>query len=166
MTKLTESAVEDYAIKLFEEAGFTYVYGPDIAPDSETPERQRYDEVLLVGRLERALYRINPTIASAHIQTALKEVQRTHSPNLLENNENFHRLLTEGVNVSYHQDGVERGCLVALIDFGNPENNEFTVVNQYTVIENHQNKRPDYISAWWHVINWDMVEENYRAVIE
>ncbi len=145
MTKLTESAVEDYAIKLFEEAGFTYVYGPDIAPDSETPERQRYDEVLLVGRLERALYRINPTIASAHIQTALKEVQRTHSPNLLENNENFHRLLTEGVNVSYHQDGVERGCLVALIDFGNPENNEFTVVNQYTVIENHQNKRPDLI---------------------
>ena len=145
MTKLTESAVEDYAIKLFEEVGFTYVYGPDIAPDSETPERQRYDEVLLVGRLERALYRINPTIASTQIQTALKEVQRTHSPNLLENNETFHYLLTEGVNVSYHQDGVERGSLVALIDFANPENNEFTVVNQYTVIENHQNKRPDLI---------------------
>ena len=130
MTKLTESAVEEYAIKLFEETGFTHVYGPDIAPDSETPERQRYDEVLLVGRLERALYRINPTIASTQIQTALKEVQRTHSPNLLENNETFHYLLTEGVNASYHQDGVERGCLVALIDFANPDDDELKNLEQ------------------------------------
>ena len=145
MTKLTESAIEDYAINLFEQQGYSYVYGPDIAPDTAIAERQRYDEVLLVGRLEKALSRINPTIPKAQLQTALKEVQRIHSPDLLTNNETFHRLLTEGVTVSHQQDGNERGSLVSLIDFANPENNDFAVVNQFTVIENHQNKRPDLI---------------------
>ena len=145
MTKLTESAIEDYAINLFEQQGYSYVYGPDIAPDTAMAERQRYDEVLLVGRLEKALSRINPTIPPAQLQTALKEVQRIHSPDLLTNNETFHRLLTEGVTVSHQQDGNERGNLVSLIDFANPDNNDFAVVNQFTVIENHQNKRPDLI---------------------
>jgi type I restriction enzyme R subunit len=145
MTKLTESAIEDYAVNLFEQQGYSYVYGPDIAPDTAMAERQRYDEVLLVGRLEKALSRINPSIPPAQLQTALKEVQRIHSPDLLTNNETFHRLLTEGVTVSHHQDGDERGSLVSLIDFANPENNDFAVVNQFTVIENHQNKRPDLI---------------------
>ena len=145
MTKLTESAIEDYAINLFEQQGYSYIYGPDIAPDTEASERQRYDEVLLVGRLEKALSRINPSIPPAQLQTALKEVQRIHSPDLLTNNETFHRLLTEGVTVSHQQDGNERGSLVSLIDFANPENNDFAVVNQFTVIENHQNKRPDLI---------------------
>ena len=145
MTKLTESAIEDYAINLFEQQGYSYIYGPDIAPDTAMAERQRYDEVLLVGRLEKALSRINPSIPQAQLQTALKEVQRIHSPDLLTNNETFHRLLTEGVTVSHQQDGNERGSLVSLIDFANPENNDFAVVNQFTVIENHQNKRPDLI---------------------
>ena len=145
MTKLTESAIEDYAINLFEQQGYSYVYGPDIAPDTAIAERQRYDEVLLVGRLEKALSRVNPSIPPAQLQTALKEVQRIHSPDLLTNNETFHRLLTEGVTVSHQQDGNERGSLVSLIDFANPENNDFAVVNQFTVIENHQNKRPDLI---------------------
>jgi type I restriction enzyme R subunit len=145
MTKLTESAIEDYAINLFEQQGYSYIYGPDIAPDTAMAERQRYDEVLLVGRLEKALSRINPSIPQAQLQTALKEVQRIHSPDLLTNNETFHRLLTEGVTVSHQQDGNERGSLVSLIDFANPDNNDFAVVNQFTVIENHQNKRPDLI---------------------
>ena len=145
MTKLTESAIEDYAINLFEQQGYSYIYGPDIAPDTAMAERQRYDEVLLVGRLEKALSRINPSIPPAQRQTALKEVQRIHSPDLLTNNETFHRLLTEGVTVSHQQDGNERGSLVSLIDFANPDNNDFAVVNQFTVIENHQNKRPDLI---------------------
>jgi type I restriction enzyme R subunit len=64
---------------------------------------------------------------------------------LLANNEAFHRLLSEGVKVSYQQHGNERGDLVWLVDFANPDNNEFVVANQFTVIENHQNKRPDVI---------------------
>ncbi len=143
--KLTESAIEEFAIHLFERQGYSSLYGPDIAPDGTSPERSHYDEVLLTGRLEAALRRINPRHSLAVLQTALKEVQRIHSPDLLDNNEAFHRLITEGVGVSYQQNGNERGDLVKLIDFDTPENNEFVVANQFTVIENHQNKRPDIV---------------------
>jgi type I restriction enzyme, R subunit len=145
MTKLTESAIEDFAIKLFERLGYGYVYAPDIAPDGEYPERGHYVEVLLAGRLEQALKRINPKLSPAMLQDALKEVQRISSPDLLANNEAFHRLLTEGVKVSRQQDGNQRGDLAWLIDFAKPENNEFVVASQFTVIENHQNKRPDLV---------------------
>jgi type I restriction enzyme R subunit len=145
MSRLTESAIEDFAIELFERLGYDYIHAPDIAPDGDTPERSRYDEVLLTGRLESALKRINSKLSPALLQAALKEVQRIHSPELLANNEAFHRLLTEGVPVSAHKEGDERGERVWLIDFAKPENNEFVVANQFTVIENHQNKRPDLV---------------------
>lgn len=145
MTKLTESAIEAFALDLFQQLGYSYLYGPDIAPDGEHQERQHYDEVLLIGRLESVLKRINPTASPDVLHAALKDVQRVHSADLLANNETFHRLLTEGVKVSYQHDGAERGGLVSLIDYANPENNDFVVVNQFTVIENHQNKRPDML---------------------
>ncbi len=142
---LTESAIEEFAIKLFERLGYSAIYAPDIAPDGDRPERGHYGDVLLTGRLEQAIKRINPKLPSGVLQAALKEVQRIHSPDLLANNEAFHRLLTEGVKVSRQHDGTERGELVWLIDFARPGNNEFLVANQFTVIENHQNKRPDLI---------------------
>ncbi len=143
--KLTESAIEGFAIKLFERLGYSYVYAPDIAPDGEKPERSHYGEVLLAGRLEQALKRINPKLSPAMLQDALKEVQRISSTELLANNEAFHRLLTEGVKGSRQQDGNQRGDLAWLIDFAHTENNEFVIANQFTVIENHQNKRPDLV---------------------
>ncbi len=145
MTKITESAIEDFAIKLFEQLGYHYVYAPDISPDGNNPERSRYDEVILKDRLWSAVQRINPSVPRHALQEALKDVERIHSPELLANNEAFHRLLTEGVNVNYQKDGQERGDLVWLIDFAKPENNEFVVANQFTVIENNQNKRPDLV---------------------
>ncbi len=92
-----------------------------------------------------AIKRINPDVPAHALNEALKEVGRIHSPELLANNQVSHRLLTEGVKVSYQQNGNERGDLVWLVDFANPDNNEFVVANQFTVIENHQNKRPDVI---------------------
>lgn len=145
MTKITESAIEDFAIKLFEQLGYHYVYAPDISPDDNNPERSRYDEVILKDRLWSAVPRINPSVPRHALQEALKDVERIHSPDLLANNEAFHRMLTEGVKVSYNQDGQDRGDLVWLIDFANPETNEFVVANQFTVIENNQNKRPDLV---------------------
>ena len=114
MSKLTESAIEDFAIKLFERLGYSYSHAPDIAPDSDNPERSRYDEVVLSQRLANAVKRINPDVPTHALQEALKEVGRIHSPELLAKNEAFHRLLTEGVKVSYQQNGNERGDLVAI----------------------------------------------------
>jgi type I restriction enzyme R subunit len=144
-SQMTESAIEEFALKLLERLGYETVYGPDIAPDGERPERRHYDDVLLKGRLETALQRVNPELQETMLQTALKETLRVSSPDLLANNEAFHRLLTEGVPVSYQEQGSERGDRVWLIDFDEPLNNDFAVVNQFTVIENHQKKRPDLV---------------------
>ena len=58
MNKITESVVETFAIEQFEQLGYQYVYGPDIAPDSETPERERFEEVLLLKRLRLAVFSV------------------------------------------------------------------------------------------------------------
>lgn len=145
MTKITESAIELLAIQRLESQGYKYLYGPDIAPDGHSPERDTFEQVLLVNRLKTAVRKINPDIPTYVQNEAIKEIQRIASPELLANNETFHRLLTEGIPVSKQVDGNERGDRVWLIDFKNPPNNEFLVVNQFTVVENHQNKRPDII---------------------
>jgi len=145
MTKLTEFSIENFTIELLETLGYQYIYAPDIAPDGEKPERSSYEDVLLTERLQNAIKRINPKVPIDSQKEALKEIQRINSPDLLANNEQFHRMLTEGINVSYQKDGHQRGDLVWLIDFENPENNEFVVTNQFTVIENGNNKRPDVV---------------------
>lgn len=142
---LTESAIEAFAIKLLVGMGYMYLYGPDISPDGENPERSSYVDVLLHDRMKQAARRINHKLPQNVVDMALKEALRTHSPDLLANNEAFHRLLTEGVPVELQKDEDTRGERVWLIDFSRPENNEFLVVNQFTVIENHQNKRPDLV---------------------
>ncbi|ACE84830.1 type I restriction endonuclease subunit R [Cellvibrio japonicus] len=145
MSKLNESAIEAFAITLLEQQGYTAIHGLDIAPDGDTPERSDYAQVLLTERLDKAIRRINPRLSEDVLLQARKDVERVQSQDLLANNEAFHRLLTEGVPVSIQQDGNERGERVWLIDFDRPENNEFAVISQFTVIENHQNKRPDLV---------------------
>ncbi len=145
MNKITEDAVEQFAIELFEGQDYQYLHGPDIAHDSDNPLRDSFEDVLLQESVRSAIDKINPTIPPAAREDAFKQVQRIHSPELLANNETFHKLLTEGIKVSYQHEGNDRGGIVWLVDFDNPENNEFTVVNQFTVIENNVNKRPDLI---------------------
>ena len=142
---LTESAIEAFAIKLLERQGYTYVHGPKLAPDSARAERSHYGEVLLGARLTQAARRINHRLPADLVDLAVKDVLRAGSPELLASNEAFHRLLTEGVPVSRQQDGDERGERVWLIDFARPENNEFLLVNQFTVVENQQKKRLDLV---------------------
>lgn len=143
--KLVENDIENLAISRLQALGFEYVFGPAIAPDSEAPERASFEDVLLVNRLQTAIRKINPSIPAHAHEQALKDVQRIQSPEMLVNNEAFHKFLTDGVPVSYQKDGNERGDKVWLIDFNNPENNEFLVVNQFTIIENGSNKRPDIL---------------------
>ena len=145
MIKISESQIESFAIQLFEHLGYKSLYGPDIAPDGPNPLRVSLEEVVLKESLRKSVQRINHKLPVAVCEDAVNEVLRIASPDLLANNEQFHRMLTEGISVSVHRDGAERGELVWLIDFDNPLNNEFTVVNQYTIVENGRNKRPDLI---------------------
>ncbi len=145
MTRITENIIEAFAIELLDKLGYEYIYAPDIAYDGENPERDSYAQVLLLNRLQNAVKRINHSIPADAQAEAIKEIQRIASPELLTNNETFHRLLTEGIPVSKRVDGDDRGDRVWLIDFKNPHNNEFVVANQFTIIENGNNKRPDVI---------------------
>ncbi len=145
MSRLTENSIEEFALQLLEKSGYQYIYGPDIAPDSEKPERESYEAVLLIDRIKEAVGRINPRVPLEAQGEALKQIQRLNSPELITNNESFHRMLTDGIKVSYQKDGRERGDIVWLIDFMRPENNDFLVINQFTVIENRVNKRLDIV---------------------
>ena len=145
MKHITENLIELLAIQNLVSIGYHYLYGPDSAPDGHSPERNSFEQVLLVNRLKAAVRKINPGIPADAQNEAIKEIQRIASPELLANNETFHRLLTEGIPVTKRVHGDDRGDRVWLIDFKNPENNEFLVVNQFTIVENHQNKRPDIL---------------------
>lgn len=138
MSNLNESSIENYAIELFEKLGYKYFKGDQL-------ERNRPDEVLLKNNLIKAIERLNSHLPAIIQQQALKELEQISSPNLLSNNEKFHELLTKGVKVTYTQNNQERGDLATLIDFETPENNEFLVINQFTIIENRFNKRLDII---------------------
>lgn len=150
MSRITENIIEAFAIDLLQQLGYSYVYAPDIAPDGEgasrsADQRESYAQVLLLDRLQKAVGAINRLIPAEARAEAIKVVQRIASPELLNNNEVFHRLLTEGVPVSKRVAGEERGDRVWLIDFKNPRNNDFVVANQFTVVENGHHKRPDVI---------------------
>lgn len=98
--KITESEIENYTIELLENQGYKYIYAPEIAPDSETPERETFEDVLLIQRLRNAIERINPHITIEVQEDAIKQVLRIKSPELIVNNETFHRMITEGINVT------------------------------------------------------------------
>jgi type I restriction enzyme, R subunit len=145
MKPIHESEVELYALEELQALGYGYLAGPDLLPDGPTPERKDPSEVILVGRLRQALAWINPQIPEHAREDALKKVLGIHSPDLLANNEAFHRFLTEGVPVTYRKDGDERPDLAWLVDFKDPTSNDFQAVNQFTVIEGSQHKRPDIV---------------------
>ncbi|MFN8116315.1 MAG: type I restriction endonuclease subunit R [Bacteroidia bacterium] len=141
---ITENEIEEIALSYLQGLGYAYQLGTVISPDGEHPERQ-YNEVVLVTRLRDAIDKLNPNISQDAKEDALKKVLRTESPNALINNENFHRYLTDGVDVEMRTESGIRGEKIYIVDFENPENNEFLAVNQFTVIEGNQNKRPDII---------------------
>lgn len=145
MKPITENIIEESAIEILQSQGWEYANGKEISPEGLFCERENYSQIALVNRLRNAIAKINPQIPLDAQEAAVQKVLRIASPILLHNNEEFHRLLVEKVKIPYQQNGYERSHEVALIDFDNPDNNQFTVVNQYTIIENNQNKRPDVL---------------------
>ena len=145
MPPLHESDIEQMLIELLKAKGYQYLYGPDIAPDGDNPMRLSFEDVVLFDKLEKAVKRLNPSLPWLVQDEVVKTAMRISSPDILANNETFHRMLTEGIPVVITKDGVERGERAWLIDFNDPWNNEFTVVNQFTIIENGHNRRLDVV---------------------
>ncbi|MCO5045381.1 MAG: type I restriction endonuclease subunit R [Kiritimatiellae bacterium] len=144
---LDEAQFESVTVDYFRGLGYEYVHGPSIAPDGDAPERTDYAQVVLLRRLQDALRRINPGMPDEVIEDAIRQVTRTDSPDLVVNNRAFHRMLTDGVDVSWRDNGRERPGKVWLIqrDPAKIDQNEFLVVNQFTVIEDRKNRRPDVV---------------------
>ena len=144
---LNEQQLEDLCIGWFQQTGWQFVHGPDIAPEGDRPERADFRQVVLRDRLLAAVARINPQIPAAALEQAAHTLQTVSEPMLVVRNRAVHRLLLGGVDVSFAKvDGEGKtNDLVNLIDFANPTSNEFLVVNQFTVAGTKQPRRPDLV---------------------
>ena len=139
--KMDEAFYEDVIIeRLCDEHGYTHLYGPDVERTSD-----KYDDVFLPGVLAAALKRINPNLPRQAIQEALLKLNDVGSGSLAQRNEAFNDYLQTGVEVRFFDGKEERDDIVYLLDFDDPENNDFHVVNQWTFVE-YSEKRPDVIA--------------------
>ena len=149
MAYIVESDVEEDALSLFEGLGYTVLHGPDISPfdeDDHGIERATFSDVILNDRLTDAIKRLNPDINYDDIGQVIRKLQRVETPVLLVNNHDFHNVLIEGMKIEIKKEDGSFGWIeVKLIDLDEPENNDFVVVNQLTVIEGKCNRRPDIV---------------------
>ena len=142
---LNEDLIEMAFIDQLTGQGFEFRHGPDIAPDSDNPQRKNFDSVVLENELLKAIEKLNPEVPSSAITEAYQKVLNLGTEDIMENNERFHNYLTSGVPVEYTKDGSAKGVNVDLLDIENPENNSFWAVNQLVIIENNLNRRLDVV---------------------
>ena len=142
---MTEDQLEQEALGWLADVGYQHRYGPDLAPDGNTPERSDYRQVLLIDRLRQAVAALNPSVPAAAREDAVKQVLDLGTPVLLAANRHFHRLLVGGVPVQYQQDGETRGDFVRLVDWAEPARNEWLAVNQFSVTGPRHTRRPDIV---------------------
>ena len=146
MAFLSEAEVEEILLSKLAMLGYGRMLEAQIGPDGSKPERASYGDTLLMPRLRAAVDCLNPGLPSEAREDAIRKVIQTESPALLEENRRLHRLITEGVGVEYYaEDGTLRGDQAHLIDFENPDANDWLAVNQFTVIENSHTRRPDVV---------------------
>lgn len=137
MNILTEDQIEQMALQILKMQGYESINGSSI--------ERKYNEVVLIHRLQEAIDKLNPGVPVEVREEALRNILRVEHTTLIANNESFHKLLTEGVDVKGREDGQIKTFKVWLIDFENPINNDFAAVNQLTVLEKQTKKRPDVI---------------------
>ena len=130
---ITEDQLEQLCLEWFQTLGYDYVCGYDIAPDGDYPERSDYRQIILHKRLLDCLQAINPHIPVATLEQVATQIAKAETPILIKNNKAFHQLLLEGVKVEYKEEGESKTDYVQLIDFSSVSNNQFLVVNQYTI---------------------------------
>jgi type I restriction enzyme R subunit len=142
---MTEDQLEQETLGWLAELGYTHRHGPDIAHDGADPQRANYSQVVLATQLWEAIVRLNPTVPLAAREDALRQVQDLGIPALLSANRAFHKLLVNGVPVQYQLNGETRGDFVRLVDWAQPQRNEFWAVNQFTIKGPHHTRRPDIV---------------------
>ena len=152
MTPFNEDTVEQAALQWLDELGYEVRHGQEIAPDGPAAERNSYGQVVLSGRLRAALARLNPDLPPAALDDAFRRLTRLDRPTLVANNHALHRLLVDGVTVEYTTpDGHIAGAQARVLDYDDPDNNDWLAVNQFTVVENNKrssataNRRPDIV---------------------
>lgn len=137
--------LEQLCLDWFRDGGFEYAYGPEIGHEGNSPERVDYRQVVLTSRLLDTIKRINPQIPQSALEEAAHVVAKPDHPSLIQNNRAFHRLLTDGIKVQFNKGDEKMTDHVQLIDFQNPDNNQFLVVNQFMVQGTKMNRRPDVV---------------------
>ena len=145
MTTITEADVEQAGLAWLAGIGWRTAHGPDIAPDTPTAQRADYGQVVLEHRLRDALAEFNPDLPAAALDDAFRRLTRPEGATLEARNRAFHRMLVQGVTVEYRAGGAIRGAQANVIDFDQPEANDFLAVNQFTVTENRNTRRPDVV---------------------
>ena len=145
MALVTEDQVELLAVEWFKELGYQYRSGYDLAPGGERSEPSDYQSVVLKDRLLSALVRINPEIPRSAIDTALSQLMNPNIPALMPCNRQVHSWLTKGVQVTWQEGSETLGRQLKVIDFERPENNDWLLVNQFTVQGPRQTRRPDLL---------------------
>jgi type I restriction enzyme R subunit len=146
--KFTESIVEEAALGWLAGLGSSVLYGPDLAVGMLGAERAdlSFRDVLLEGRLRDALARLNSELPSEALEDAFRKVSRVEGASLVERNRALHRMLVDGVTVEYRRsDGSIAGAQARVVDFDEPENNDWLAVNQFTVVEGQHERRPDVV---------------------
>lgn len=145
MSNFTESIVELASLDWLQELGWHILAGPDIAPESPNAERDTFSQVVLSRRLRDALARLNPELPPEALEDAYRKVTRHAHPSLIANNRAFHNMLVNGVDVEYAGQDRIVGDRARLLDFEHVENNDWLAVNQFTIVENRHNRRPDLL---------------------
>jgi len=142
----SESTVEDAALGWFGDLDYAVLHGPEIAPGEAAAERSSFSEAFLPERLRAALRKLNPKLPAEALEDAFRKITLPQHPSLIANNRAFHRMLVDGIAVECRRkDGSIGAEIVRLIDFADAENNDWLVVNQFTVIEGQHNRRPDVV---------------------
>lgn len=145
-TFLAESAVESLCLEYFAEIGWQVLYGPNIAPDESSAERSSYREVLLEDRLHQAISRLNPQLDSNTIGGVISTIRRPDSVDLFSENWRVYKYLISGIPIEQRDtNGEIRYERAWLVDFENPEQNDFLVINQFRVEGDSTPRRPDIV---------------------
>ncbi len=133
----TEDTYEQAIIELFENMGYDHIYAPDFDRDYTSP--------LMDSVLRDSLVRVNRGLPVDAIEEAIKKLRTFDTGSLLQKNMTFMDYLQNGITVKFFVNGEEQATIVKLVDYEKIDNNTFYVVNQYTFVENGNNRRPDII---------------------